>query len=235
MRENLGRESRGLAKPKGDMVIMVFVMTFVCLVSALALGMVNNLTEARIAHQKQLNEIRAVEKTLLRGEVEYYHDPDKDVIKIPEWKDLGPPSAGKKKDGNPEKIYLGRDKDGNLAGVAFTSVGEGYGGFIKIMLGIDLTGKLIGIEILEHLETPGLGANIESPELFKNQFRGKSAKGSPEGKLVVIKGRKAKENWEIEALTGATISPRGVVQAVNDGLANFKRYKKQILAAGGAK
>ncbi len=88
-------------------------------------------------------------------------------------------------------------------------------------------------EILEHLETPGLGANIDNPELFKNQFIGRSPEGSPEGKLVVAKSGQAKNGWEIEALTGATVSPRGVVQAINDGLAIFSRYKDQILTPEG--
>ncbi len=70
---------------------------------------------------------------------------------------------------------------------------------------------------------------IESRELFRSQFAGKSPEGSPAGKIEVIKGRKADKNWEIEALTGATISPLGVVQAVNDGLAMFNKYKEKIL------
>ena len=97
------------------------------------------------------------------------------------------------------------------------------------MMGIDPDEKITGIEIIDHLETPGLGAKIESPELFKDQFYGKSTEGSENGELVVVKGRKADKNWEIQALTGATISPLGVVQAINDGLAKFRQYKDQIL------
>ena len=53
---------------------------------------------------------------------------------------------------------------------------------------------------------------------------------------MVVKAGMAKEenkDWEIEALTGATVSPRGVVQAVNHGLAMFQKYKDQILTAKG--
>ncbi len=201
-------------------VMLVVVLTLVCLISALALALVNNLTEDRISEQKRLAKLRAVAEALPRDDVQYDNDPSQDVLTISEWKE---------KDGTPKEVYLGK-RGGEVVGVAFTAVGEGYGGFITIMMGVDLDGKLTGIEILEHLETPGLGANIENPELFKNQFRGRSPQGSQEGKLVVVKGRKAERNWEIEALTGATVSPRGVVQAVNDGLTMFQKYRDKILA-----
>jgi len=71
-------------------------------------------------------------------------------------------------------------------------MGEGYGGFITVMMGIDLAGNIAGIVILEHLETPGLGANIESAELFRDQFKGKHRAGSPESELKVVKGKKVK-------------------------------------------
>lgn len=205
-------------------IILIFVLTLVCLISAMALALVNNLTEDRIIEQKRLAELRAVKAALTSGGLQFDNDPSKDIITEEEWKE---------KDGTPKKVYQGK-LNGKVVGVAFTSVGEGYGGYITVMVGVNLTGQLTGIEIIEHLETPGLGANIEEAELFKNQFTGKSPKGSPEGKMTVIKGRKADKNWEIEALTGATVSPRGVVQAINDGLAMFEKYKimEAILKGG---
>jgi electron transport complex protein RnfG len=201
-------------------VMLVVVLTLVCLISALALALVNGLTEERIAEQKRLAELRAVSEALLHGGIVCDNDPSRDAITIPEWKG---------KDGTPKRVCLGRS-EGKVMGVAFASAGEGYGGYITIMMGVDLTGKLTGIEILEHLETPGLGANIESGELFRDQFKGKYREGSPTGKLKVVKGEEADDNWEIEALTGATVSPTGVVQAINDGLEKFDTYKDEILA-----
>lgn len=199
-------------------IMLVVVLTLVCLVSALALALVNGLTEERIVEQKRLAELRAVSEALKH--VVCDNDPSRDSVSITGWKE---------KDGMPKRVCLGR-KDRNVVGVAFTSTGEGYGGFITIMMGMDLTGRITGIEILEHLETPGLGANIESAELFRDQFKGKHREGSPGAGLEIVKGKKAEKNWEIEALTGATVSPRGVVQAVNDGLAMFDKYREQILA-----
>jgi len=200
-------------------IALVVVLTTVCIISALSLALVNNLTASRIVEAKQKAELRAVSSALPRDQVHYDNDPSKDIVKIPEWTE---------KDGTPKKIYLGKHQ-GKVVGVAFTSIGEGYGGYITIMMGIDVNEKITGIEIIDHLETPGLGAKIESPELFKNQFKGKSTEGSENKELVVVKGRKADKNWEIQVLTGATISPRGVVQAVNEGLAKFRQYKDQMI------
>ncbi|MBU4560807.1 FMN-binding protein, partial [bacterium] len=95
-----------------------------------------------------------------------------------------------------------------------------------IMMGVNPEDNSItGIEILEHMETPGLGANIEKGE-FKNQFKEKSLANSKlvDGKLAVKKNK-----GDIEALTGATISSRGVTEAVDKGLKVFLKYKEEIL------
>ena len=201
-------------------VMQVVVLTLVCIISSLALALVNDLTKEKIEYQRELAESRAVGAALLSGDLQCDNRPSEDAINLLDWKD---------EDGNPKKICLGK-LGGKIVGVAFTSVGEGYGGNIRIMMGVDLSGKVVGIEILEHLETPGLGANIDSKS-FKGQFEGKYLKGSPESKLEVMKGGKtAKEHWEIQALTGATVSPTGVASAVTTGLKKFEEYREQILA-----
>lgn len=201
-------------------VMQVVVLTLVCIISSLALALVNDLTKEKIEYQRELAESRAVEAALLSGDLQCDNRPSEDAIKISDWKD---------ENGDPKKVCLGK-LDGKIVGVAFTSIGEGYGGNIKIMMGVDRDSKVVGIEILEHLETPGLGANIDN-DSFKAQFGGKYLKGSPESKLEVVKGgRPAKEHWEIQALTGATISPIGVASAVTRGLEKFEEYKEQILA-----
>ena len=202
-----------------NMIMLVVVLTVVCVISALSLGVVNNITVSRIAEQNQKAKLKAITSALPKDRLGYDNDPSRDIVKITEWTE---------KDGTPKEIYLGRHQ-GKIVGIAFTSSGEGYGGYINIMMGIDPNENITGIEIIGHLETPGLGSKIESPELFKDQFYGKSTEGSENGELVVVKGRKADKNWEIQALTGATISPLGVVQAINDGLAKFRQYKDQIL------
>lgn len=199
-------------------IMMVAVLTLVCLLSAMSLALINNITSERIAEQKQKEKLLAISSALPKDQLHYDNDPIKEKASILEWTE---------KDGTIKEIYIAKKQD-EIMGIAFTSIGEGYNGYIKIMIGIKPDETIMGIAILEHNETPGLGSKIENPE-FEEQFRDKSAEGSQDNKLSIIKGKKAKNNWEIEALTGATISPLGVVQAVNDGLANYRKYKDRII------
>jgi electron transport complex protein RnfG len=115
------------------------------------------------------------------------------------------------------RIYEGRDKRGRLIGYAFIAEGNGYQGKIKIIAGIDTGLKnLKGIEVLESSETPGLGAEIMN-EAFKSQFRGLSI--LPE--ISFTKGEVSKKN-EVQAITGATISTRSVVEILNKEIEYLK-------------
>lgn len=89
---------------------------------------------------------------------------------------------------------------------------KGYGGAIETMVGISTDGKVTGIKILSHVETPGLGANAPKPE-FSDQYKSKAIKE----KLEVVKIAPSKEN-QIQALTGATITSAAVTLGVNDAI-----------------
>lgn len=103
-------------------------------------------------------------------------------------------------------------KGDDVQGYAIKVTNDGYGGKIKLMVGISKDGVLQGMTILEHTETPGLGANATKDE-FKDQFKEKSV----ETDLEVTKSGAAADN-EIEALTGATITSNYVTQAVNSAI-----------------
>lgn len=120
-----------------------------------------------------------------------------------------------------EVIYEGLDKGKNLVGYAIMGKGPGYQGEIKLILGVapDLR-EIKGIEVIEMVETPGLGARIDSPE-FKERFRGLFP--SPE----VVLGKRGKRKGEVEALTGATISSRSVVRIVNEALKRLREALKE--------
>ena len=183
---------------------LIVVLTLVCLIAALALAGVDRLTKEPRLVQKRLARLRAIKSVL----PSFDNDPLKD-----------------KKETEEITFYLGK-KEGEIIGVAFSSKGEGYSGFITIMMGVSpKDDSITGIEILEHMETPGLGANIEK-EKFKNQFTEKSLANSKlvDGKLAV-----KKDKGDIDALTGATISSRGVTEAVDKGLKDFLEHKEEIL------
>lgn len=104
------------------------------------------------------------------------------------------------------------DENENVLGYVFTTSAKGYGGEIKIMTGIDLDGKVTGIEILSIEETAGLGMNAKKSE-FRNRFVGST------GEFSVVKSDAGKN--EIQALTGATITSKAVTDAVNTAVEAF--------------
>lgn len=114
------------------------------------------------------------------------------------------------------KIALVRSKQEVLPasskGKAIAVSPRGYGGPIEMMVGIDEKGKISGVKILSHRETPGLGANIVKPK-FLEQFKGKTLKDPIEPKK------------DIDAVTGATISSRAVCAGVKEALKKAKVSK----------
>ncbi len=105
-------------------------------------------------------------------------------------------------------IYLAKT-GGELVGVCVISEAHGYGGIVEVMVGVDKEGKVAGIDILSHSETPGLGANADKPD-FTNQFIGKTGN-------VTVSKTGGGEN-EINAISGATVTSNAVTDAVNEAL-----------------
>jgi electron transport complex protein RnfG len=197
----------------GSTVRLIVALTITCAVSALALSVIHGLTEEPIEEQKRQALMRAVQEVL----PPFDNDPAQETTTIV----LEEDEAGA---ADTVTVYLGT-REGQISGVAFQTFGGGYGGFIDIMVGIDLDGRISGVKILEHEETPGLGAKIEEAS-FRDQFKGKSLDNS-----VLVNGILAVKNdgGDLDALTGATISPRGVAQAAGAGLKIFARHRQQIV------
>lgn len=124
------------------------------------------------------------------------------------------------KDG--EELFEVYDRRDKLLGYAFIAEGNGYQGKIKMISGIkkDLS-TMYGIEILESVETPGLGGEIANDE-FKDQF--KNLKFIP--KIECVKKEAEKTN-EIQAITGATISSQSVINILNDKLEKIVEILKK--------
>ncbi|KAJ52774.1 electron transport complex protein RnfG [Clostridium tetanomorphum] len=113
-----------------------------------------------------------------------------------------------------EGIVLGvtEGKSGSdLKGYTIKVAPKGYAGAIEMMVGVSTEGKVTGIKILNHAETPGLGANATDPK-FSGQYANKPAK-----ELKVVKGAASGED-EIVAITGATITSKAVTLGVNEAI-----------------
>jgi electron transport complex protein RnfG len=117
------------------------------------------------------------------------------------------------------KFFIG-EFDGKRNTVAFETFGSGYGGAVGVMVAVNLeTDKVVGIGVTTHSETPGLGSRAKTEPSFAEQFNGKS----------ILEPFKVKlDGGEIDALSGATLTSRGVCAAVMDASDIYKRLKDEI-------
>jgi len=107
-------------------------------------------------------------------------------------------------------VYRAAGQGGVLAGWVVQASGMGYVDRIELLVGLDKSGKTItGLAILEHKETPGLGAFIRS-DSFQDQFAGKKG----DGQLEPIKSGTPNDR-QIQAITSATISSQSVCTIIN--------------------
>jgi len=116
------------------------------------------------------------------------------------------------------ELYQVFTEDDEAIGYAMPWEGSGFQGKIRLIFGVrnDLM-TLTSIEVLDQLETPGLGTKIlEEP--FTSQFR--NLKADPQ--VDWVKGAPASKATEIETITGATISAKAVVFIINDGLQQLR-------------
>lgn len=102
---------------------------------------------------------------------------------------------------------------GHEDGVAVEAAVDGFGGQFRVMVGFDAEGNILGYEILEHQETPGLGSHMT--HWFKNADKpGQNIIGRKAGNLTV-----SKDGGDVDAITAATISSRAFLKAVNQAYA----------------
>ena len=124
-------------------------------------------------------------------------------------------------------VYLGR-KNGKVNAVSFRLVASGgYSGPINLIMGVDKDGKVLGVRIIAHAETPGLGDKIEvSKSSWILNFEGRSLQN-----LTIEQWAVKKDGGVFDQFSGATITPRAVVKAVYQGLKFFENHRAELLAA----
>lgn len=123
------------------------------------------------------------------------------------------------KDGDERQVYAGYNDQGELTGVAVEAAGQGYAGIIRILVGYDpATETVVGFYVLQSNETPGLGDKIEKDENFLANFSGLDVSlenGQLKNRVVPVKSGTKANPWEVEAITGATISSRAIAEAID--------------------
>lgn len=121
-------------------------------------------------------------------------------------------------------IYGGYDKNGSFRGVAIEASGQGYADLIKILYGYDPEKQaVVGFYVLESKETPGLGDRIEKDEKFLANFISLDVSLSEDqqslmNKVVPVKSGEKQNPWEVDGITGATISSRAISNIINESM-----------------
>ncbi|HHW11619.1 MAG TPA: RnfABCDGE type electron transport complex subunit G [Firmicutes bacterium] len=175
---------------------LILVLTVICVVSGGVLGWVNTLTAPAIRAQEELAKQRALQEAL-PGTTTFTEEP---ALR----KELEEAGLA----GIVEVYRAYRDEE--EMGFVFTVDQQGYGGPIRMVIGVTASGNLSGLTVISHTETPGLGAKITDAR-FLTQPAFREAKT---GEVLAV----TKDKGEVDAITSATISSRAVVRGVNTAL-----------------
>ena len=123
-------------------------------------------------------------------------------------------------------IYRVYAKGEPVAALFVVSARDGYAGPIRILIGVDVTGVVTGVHVLEHRETPGLGDRIESTKSdWVKQFDGHSLV-DPEPAGWGIRS----DGGQFDQLTGASVTPRAIIKAIKETLLYFDAHSDEVFA-----
>jgi len=201
-----------MKKLQSNILNMALVLTLIAVVAAGLLAWVNNVTSGPI---EEINNL-AIEngiKSVILGDRDIQFTVDDPV----------------EQDGF--VFHSVNDMNGNLIGTAVESTDKnGFGGALKVMVGFDPEGKILGYTVLEHSETPGLGAQADG------WFRQASAEAKEQSAVVdVLLGAPgkpgnhniigmnpgddmmivSKDGGDVDAITASTITSKAFLRAVN--------------------
>lgn len=126
----------------------------------------------------------------------------------------------------PAIIYRARHNGLPVAAVIQSVSNEGYGGPIELLVAINYDGEVMGVRILSHHETPGIGNAFESSQShWLEKFRGRSLQ-NPEAAGWNVR----KDGGQFEQFTSATITPRAIIKAVQRTLEFYQHRRDEIFS-----
>ena len=191
-----------MKKLESSLTNMVLVLTGVAVIMGGILAFVNHLTEGPISDQKA--------KALADG--------IKTVMGVDNLK-VAKTDTVRQNDAKGKEltfvIYQTQDSKGKDLGAAVESTTGGFGGDLKVLVGFDVEGQILGYTLLEHAETPGLGAKAD-------KWFQKGEKGDIIGKIPAEALTVSKDGGQVDAITASTITSRAFLLAVNNAYTAYK-------------
>lgn len=191
---------------KSSLLNMVLSLGIITIIAAGLLSWVFTITEQPIAKanlDKQIEAVKAVTP-------EFDNDPVAEAVEIT--------PAGEER----ALMVFPARKGGELVGAAVESYSsKGFSGDIKLIYGFDNAGNITGYAVMEHAETPGLGAKMDT--WFAPEVKGNVIGLNPtEGALTV-----SKDGGQVDAITAATITSRAFLDALNRASVAFAQLKSE--------
>ena len=190
-----------MKKLESSLTNMVLVLTLVAVIMGGVLAFVNHLTEGPISEQKEKALANGIKSVMVCDELTVAKTDE--VKQTVDGKELT------------YIIYQVKDAQGNDLGAAVQSTTMGFGGDLKVLVGFDPEGKILGYTLLEHAETPGLGAKAD--QWFQKGQKGDIIGKDPQEPLTV-----SKDGGQVDAITASTITSRAFLKAINNAYTAYK-------------
>lgn len=171
-------------------------------------------TEERIQEQAARAEAQALFEII--PESEHSNELLRDTVQLPASERLA--------QSGPLTVWVARQDDRPVGMIMPVVAPDGYSGEIHLLVGVDMQGTILGVRVTSHRETPGLGDRIETKKSdWIKSFEGESL-GRPPHREWNVK----KNGGKFDQFTGATITPRAVVKAVQKALIYFRENRQTI-------
>ena len=178
---------------------------------------VHDVARPRIEASEQARRVAQLAAVL--GPARYDNDLLADVIVVRDRELLGTDE--------PLPVHRARLEGRPVAALLVAVAPDGYSGAIRLLIAIDPVGRLLGVRVLSHRETPGLGDAIDARKSgWIDTFAGRSLADPAADRWKV-----RKDGGDFDQFTGATVTPRAVVQAVRNALVYFERHRDELFAA----
>ncbi len=190
-----------MKKLESSLTNMVVVLVAVAIITGGLLAWINQITAAPIKQQQDLELANGI----------------KSVMGVDNLKVVADDTIKKDFDGKEYTfvVHKANDAAGTFLGAAIESSALGFGDQVKVLVGFDAKGAVLGYTILQHAETPGLGAKADV-------WFQKDGKGNIIGKNIQEKPLAVtKDGGDIDAITASTITSRAFLKAVNQAYAVY--------------
>lgn len=209
--------TKNILRLHGKLSYQSTMLGVTCLLMSVALLFANEQTISFIEQRAMEDKLASLRQVLPADLFDNNPLTDKEMVTDTEFSD------------KPVEVYKAK-KNGVLTATAFQTSGKGYGGILTMIMAVDTKGKVLGVRVISHKETPGLADRIDiTKDNWITSFNGLSLENTSEKNWHV-----KKDGGQFDQFTGATITPRAVVKAVYRGMQfNQRHFPTSSVAAGG--